>query len=60
VVAAASQVLRSVLFGISPLDPIAFAGAALCLIVVAFAAITVPLRNAQSRSDDHAPLRVVE
>lgn len=44
--AAASRVLQGVLFGISPLDPIAFAGAAICLIAVAAVATLIPTRAA--------------
>jgi len=40
--AASSQVLASRLFGISPLDPVAFAGAAVFLMIVATMAILVP------------------
>ena len=43
---AASQVLASSLFGISPFDPIAFAGAAFFLLTVAAAAILLPVREA--------------
>lgn len=43
---AASRILESVLFGISPLDPIAFIGALLCLLGVAAAASLLPTRAA--------------
>jgi predicted permease len=43
--AAAAQVLQSVLFGISPLDPIAFIGASLFLLAVAAAATLLPTRQ---------------
>jgi predicted permease len=44
--AAASQVLHSVLFGVSPFDPVAFVGAPLFLLVVAAAASVLPARQA--------------
>jgi ABC-type lipoprotein release transport system permease subunit len=44
--AAASRALESVLFGISPLDPIAFIGAALLLLSVALVATLLPTREA--------------
>jgi predicted permease len=44
--AAASRVLESRLYGISPLDPVAFAGAAVFLTAVATAATLVPTRRA--------------
>jgi predicted permease len=44
--AAASQILKSVLFGISPFDPIAFIGAPLLLLAVASAATLLPTRGA--------------
>jgi putative ABC transport system permease protein len=44
--AAASRILQSVLFGISPFDPIAFIGAPLFLLGVAAAASLVPTRAA--------------
>lgn len=43
---AASQVLESRLLGISPLDPIAFVGAAIFLLTVAAAATLLPTREA--------------
>jgi macrolide transport system ATP-binding/permease protein len=43
--AAASRVLESVLFGISPLDPLAFAGAAVFLFGVAVLATLIPTRE---------------
>jgi predicted permease len=42
----ASQVLSSVLFGVSPVDPIALIGAALVVTAVAFAAGALPVRRA--------------
>jgi ABC-type antimicrobial peptide transport system permease subunit len=42
----ASQVLSSVLFGVSPVDPIALIGAALVVTAVAFAAGALPARRA--------------
>ncbi len=44
--AAASGVLRGLLFGISPVDPIAFVGAGLRLLGVAAVASLVPTRKA--------------
>ena len=43
---AASRALESALFGISPLDPIAFIGAALFLVGVAVVATVLPTRGA--------------
>jgi ABC-type antimicrobial peptide transport system permease subunit len=54
--AAASRVLESVLFGISPLDPAAFMGAALVLAIVAMIASLVPTRRAL-RIDPQLTLR---
>jgi predicted permease len=44
--ATASRALESVLFGISPFDPIAFIGAAVFLVSVALAATVLPTREA--------------
>ena len=44
--AASSRVLESALFGISPFDPVAFAGAAIFLLTIAVAAIVLPTRQA--------------
>jgi putative ABC transport system permease protein len=44
--ASASRVLEAVLFGVSPLDPIAFAGASAFLLAIAAGAALVPLRAA--------------
>jgi predicted permease len=44
--AGASQVLSSVLFGVSPVDPVALTGAVLVVAGVAFAAGTLPARRA--------------
>jgi hypothetical protein len=44
--AAASQLLRSLLFGLSPLDPLTYAGVALLLATVAIAASYIPARIA--------------
>ena len=44
--AAASQILQSVLFGVSPLDPVAFLGAAVFLLGVAVTASLLPTREA--------------
>lgn len=46
--AAAAQVLRAVLFGISPLDPIAFIGASVFLLTIATLAGFIPLRRAMN------------
>jgi ABC-type antimicrobial peptide transport system permease subunit len=43
---AASRILESVLFGVSPLDPIAFVGAAAFLLAVAAAATLLPAQQA--------------
>ena len=44
--AGAGQVLRALLFGIPPLDPVAFGGAAMVLTGVGFVACYAPLRRA--------------
>jgi ABC-type antimicrobial peptide transport system permease subunit len=44
--AALSRILESVLFGVSPYDPIAFIGAPLFLIAIAAAASILPTREA--------------
>ena len=54
--AAGSQVLRSLLFGISTLDPLAFGGAALLLGLVALGASYLPARRA-TRVDPMVALR---
>ena len=54
--AAGAQVLRSLLFGVSALDPIAFGGAALLFGIVAVAASYVPARRA-TRVDPMMALR---
>jgi ABC-type lipoprotein release transport system permease subunit len=41
-----ARILQSVLFGVSPYDPIAFAGAPLFLIAIAAAASLMPARRA--------------
>jgi putative ABC transport system permease protein len=53
---AATPVLRSSLYGVSPLDPATFAGASLLLIVVALVACWAPLRAA-TRLDPVEALR---
>lgn len=54
--AAAAQVLRSLLFGVSALDPIAFGGAALLFGLVSLAASYLPARRA-ARVDPMRALR---
>jgi len=54
--AAGSQVLRSLLFGISTLDPLAFGGAALLLGLVSLGASYLPARRA-TRVDPMVALR---
>ena len=49
VAAGASRILHSVLFGVSPLDPVAFVTAPLVLLVVACAATAGPIRRALTR-----------
>jgi putative ABC transport system permease protein len=43
---AAGRVVRSHLYGVSPVDPVAFGGATLLLLVVMVAASLVPARRA--------------
>ena len=58
--AAVTRVLRNVLYGVSPLDPLTFAGAAAVLLTVAAVASVVPaLRIAALDSAEHAARRVV-
>jgi len=54
--AAAAQLLRSLLFGVSPLDPVAFGGAAILFGVVSLAASYLPARRA-TRVDPMRALR---
>lgn len=46
VAAAVSRLLQSVLFGVSPSDPIAFVGAPVLMLIVAVAATSLPTRRA--------------
>jgi hypothetical protein len=56
---AASQILRSQLHGLSPFNPVAYAGVAAVLTIVAVAATIVPARRGDTdRSDRRAPVRV--
>jgi putative ABC transport system permease protein len=50
---AASRLIAGVLFGISPLDPVTFTAASLCLGAVALAAIYVPARRAMKLDPAH-------
>jgi putative ABC transport system permease protein len=54
--AAAAQLLRSLLFGISAVDPLTFGGAAVLFVAVALAASYVPARRA-TRLDPVTALR---
>jgi hypothetical protein len=54
--AAAAQLIRSMLYGISPLDPVAFASTALVLSLVAAGAALLPARGAV-RADPAVTLR---
>ena len=44
--AAMARLLQSVLFGVSPYDPVAFIGAPLVMLTIAAAAAFVPMRHA--------------
>jgi ABC-type antimicrobial peptide transport system permease subunit len=48
-----SQILSSVLFGVSPADPVALIGAVLVVAGVAFAAATLPARRAARVDPTH-------
>jgi ABC-type antimicrobial peptide transport system permease subunit len=48
--AAGSRILQSVLFGVSPVDPVAFVTAPLVLVAVATTAATGPIRRALTRN----------
>lgn len=54
--AAVSRVLRSLLFGLSPFDPIAYVSVSLFLVAVAMLAIYLPARRA-ARVDPMTALR---
>jgi putative ABC transport system permease protein len=54
--AVGAQLIRSLLFGVSALDPVAFAGAALLFAVVSLAASYIPARRAM-RVDPMTALR---
>jgi ABC-type antimicrobial peptide transport system permease subunit len=56
VAALASRTLSSLLFGVAPLDLVAFVGAALLLTLVALAATLIPARRA-GRVDPNVALR---
>jgi putative ABC transport system permease protein len=51
-----AQALSGLLYGVSPFEPAAFAGTAICLVVVAAAATLVPARRA-TRIEPMAALR---
>jgi len=56
VAAATTVLLRSILFGLPPLDPLAFGGSTLILLIVAIVASVVPVRVA-TRVDPMVALR---
>ncbi len=53
---AATRVMEGVLFGVTPTDPVAFAGMSLVLIAVSFVATVIPARRA-ARIDPILALR---
>jgi len=54
--AAATRLLRSFLYGVNPLDPVAFAGAAIVWLLIAMLASYIPARRA-ARLDPAISLR---
>jgi predicted permease len=46
--AAAARIIRRMIFGISPLDPLAYLGAAILLVSIALVAMLIPARRASS------------
>ena len=54
--AAATRLLRTFLYGVNPLDPVAFAGAAIVWLLIAMLASYIPARRA-ARVDPAISLR---